>query len=57
VAAGRSPRDISLHDWEALAVTQQLIIDFKIPNGIPCWLIVRAVNNGTKLQLKIHQLK
>ncbi|XP_033637723.1 uncharacterized protein LOC117298529 [Asterias rubens] len=45
VAAGRSPRDISLHDWEALAVTQQLIIDFKIPNGIPCWLIVRAVNN------------
>ncbi|XP_071798137.1 uncharacterized protein [Asterias amurensis] len=45
VAAGRTPRDISLHDWEAVAVTQQLFIDFKIPNGIPCWLIVRAVNN------------
>ena len=46
VAAGRTPRDKSLYDWEVLALAQQLFINFKIPNGIPCWVIVRAVNNG-----------
>ncbi|XP_022102001.1 uncharacterized protein LOC110985344 [Acanthaster planci] len=45
LAAGRTPRDKSLRDWEAHVLAEQLFMDFKIPNGIPCWLKVRAVNN------------
>ncbi|XP_038062441.1 uncharacterized protein LOC119732930 [Patiria miniata] len=45
LAAGRTPRDKSLHDWEAHVLAEQLYMDFKIPNGIPCWVKVRAVNN------------
>ncbi|XP_038050728.1 uncharacterized protein LOC119723897 [Patiria miniata] len=45
LAAGRTPRDKSLRDWEAHVLAEQLFMDFKIPNGIPCWVKVRAVNN------------
>ncbi|XP_022103294.1 uncharacterized protein LOC110986022 [Acanthaster planci] len=45
LAAGRTPRDKSLRDWEAHVTAEQLFMDFKIPSGIPCWVKVRAVNN------------
>ncbi|XP_038050876.1 uncharacterized protein LOC119724026 [Patiria miniata] len=44
LAAGRTPRDISLRDWEAHDLAKQLFMDFRIPSGVPCWVKIRAVN-------------
>ncbi|XP_070573717.1 uncharacterized protein [Ptychodera flava] len=42
---GKSPRDIYLLDWEREANTTHIAKPFCVPDGVPAWVKVRAMNH------------
>ncbi|XP_078616233.1 uncharacterized protein LOC144884654 [Branchiostoma floridae x Branchiostoma japonicum] len=42
---GRSKRDVHMMDWYRHGNTTHTSVNFRIPDGIPAWVKVRAINN------------
>ena len=45
-ALGRTPRDIDILPWQPQSTAEYIEIKYKIPDGIPTWVKIRAINNG-----------
>ncbi|XP_019617781.1 PREDICTED: uncharacterized protein LOC109465080 [Branchiostoma belcheri] len=42
---GRSKRDVYLMDWHREANTTHITHNYHIPDGVPAWVKIRAINN------------
>ncbi|XP_078585864.1 uncharacterized protein LOC144867675 [Branchiostoma floridae x Branchiostoma japonicum] len=45
IGLGKSPRDVFIKDWHRDDNITHRILNFRIPDGIPTWIKVRAINN------------
>ena len=44
---GRTTRDCRILDWYSYPYSPTLTHVYRIPDGVPAWLRLRATNNGT----------
>ncbi|XP_078658229.1 uncharacterized protein LOC144903712 [Branchiostoma floridae x Branchiostoma belcheri] len=45
IGLGKSPRDVFIKDWHRHDNRTHVIMFFRIPDGIPTWIKVRAINH------------
>ncbi|XP_019642103.1 PREDICTED: uncharacterized protein LOC109483513 [Branchiostoma belcheri] len=45
IGLGKSPRDVFIKDWHRHDNRTHVTMYFRIPDGIPTWIKVRAINN------------
>ena len=59
LAIGRTPRDTSLLGWTNLQLGGSGLVTVVIPDGVPSWVKLRAINNGKEVDtvlISIHHL-
>ncbi len=45
-ALGRTVHDTDLHSWDRHGNLTMLMVVIKVPDGVPAWVRIRAIDNG-----------